>query len=463
MAKEIIMPKFGFTQEESTIVAWLKQEGDRVEKGEPIAECTTDKVNMEIEAPEDGILGGIRYPAGATVPVTEIIAYVLQEGETLPEASAAAAPAAPAAEAVPAAPPRDDADAGEAGATPLARRIAEAEGVDLSAVVGTGAGGKVTREDVERYVAAMRTAEPADGKVRATPAARRAAREQGLDLAAIAGSGPRGRVQEADVLAAAEAQAAAAPAPVAGPVPTSAPQPAVPVAAPVGEPQVIPLEGMRRTIAQRMQQSYQQAPHVSFTLDVDMTKAIAFREYASQRIPEGQPRISMTALIIKAVAWALRQHPMVNSYLIRDEILVMPDVNVGMAVALEDGLIVPVIRNADRKGLVQIGQEVVDLSRRARSGELRPEEVADGTFTVSNLGMFGIDRFTAIINPPQVGILAVGRIAKRFVPGENDEPVAKPLMTVTLVTDHRVIDGAQSAQFVATLRDALEEPASILL
>ncbi|MGB4676771.1 MAG: biotin/lipoyl-containing protein, partial [Aggregatilineales bacterium] len=142
MAKEIIMPKFGFTQEESTIVAWLKQEGDRVEKGEPIAECTTDKVNMEIEAPEDGILGGIRYPAGATVPVTEIIAYVLQEGETLPEASAAAAPAAPAAEAVPAAPPRDDADAGEAGATPLARRIAEAEGVDLSAVVGTGAGGK---------------------------------------------------------------------------------------------------------------------------------------------------------------------------------------------------------------------------------------------------------------------------------------------------------------------------------
>jgi len=463
MAKEIIMPKFGFTQEESTIVAWLKQEGDRVEKGEPIAECTTDKVNMEIEAPEDGILGGIRYPAGATVPVTEIIAYVLQEGETLPEASATAAPAAPAAEAVPAAPPRDDADAGEAGATPLARRIAEAEGVDLSAVVGTGAGGKVTREDVERYVAAMRTAEPADGKVRATPAARRAAREQGLDLAAIAGSGPRGRVQEADVLAAAEAQAAAAPAPVAGPVPTSAPQPAVPVAAPVGEPQVIPLEGMRRTIAQRMQQSYQQAPHVSFTLDVDMTKAIAFREYANQRIPEGQPRISMTALIIKAVAWALRQHPMVNSYLIRDEILVMPDVNVGMAVALEDGLIVPVIRNADRKGLVQIGQEVVDLSRRARSGELRPEEVADGTFTVSNLGMFGIDRFTAIINPPQVGILAVGRIAKRFVPGENDEPVAKPLMTVTLVTDHRVIDGAQSAQFVATLRDALEEPASILL
>ncbi len=454
MAKEIIMPKFGFTQEESTIVAWLKQEGDPVEKGEPIAECTTDKVNMEIEAPEDGILGGIRYPAGATVPVTEIIAYVLQEGEAPPEAPVPAASAAPAAEEAPAAPPRDDADGGAADATPLARRIAEAEGVDLSAVAGTGAGGKVTREDVERYVAAMRTADPADGKVRATPAARRVAREQGLDLAAIAGSGPRGRVQEADALAAAEAQTAAT---------APALQPVAPAIAPAGEPQVIPLEGMRRTIAQRMQQSYQQAPHVSFTLDVDMTKAIAFREYANQRVPEGQPRISMTALILKAVAWALRQHPMVNSYLLRDEILVMPDVNVGMAVALEDGLIVPVIRNADRKGLVQIGQEVVDLSRRARSGELRPEEVADGTFTVSNLGMFGIDRFTAIINPPQVGILAVGRIAKRFVPGENDEPVAKPLMTVTLVTDHRVIDGAQSAQFIATLRDALEEPASILL
>lgn len=459
MAKEIIMPKFGFTQEDSTIVAWLKDEGDVVEKGEPIAECTTDKVNMEIEAPEDGILGGIRYPAGATVPVTEIIAYVLQEGETAPAevAPAEAQASAPAAAPEETGPAGDGVQADAAGATPLARRVAEAEGVDLAAVAGTGTGGKVTREDVERYVEATRAADAAGGKVRATPAARRVAREHGLDLAEVTGSGPRGRVQEADAVAAAEAQTAA---PAVTPARPAAP---VPAPAPMGEPQAIPLEGMRRTIAERMQQSYQQAPHVSFTLDVDMTKAIAFREYANQRVPEGQPRISMTALILKAVAWALRQHPMVNSYLLRDEILVMPEVNVGMAVALDDGLIVPVIRNADRKGLVQIGQEVVDLSRRARSGELRPEEVSDGTFTVSNLGMFGIDRFTAIINPPQVGILAVGRIAKRFVPGENDEPVAKPLMTVTLVTDHRVIDGAQSAQFIATLRDALEEPASILL
>lgn len=449
MAKAVIMPKFGFTQDESTLVAWLKHEGDAVEKGEPIAECTTDKVNMEIEAPEDGVLGGIRYEAGATVPVTEVIAYVLQEGEPVPE-EAAAAPATPATGE--AAEPATT--AGEPTVTPLARRIAEAEGIDLAAVAGSGAGGKITREDVERYAAAAQQAAAEDGKVRATPAARRVAREERLDLASIEGSGPRGRVQEADALAAAQARTATAAAPG---------RAAAPYPAPVGEPQVIPLEGMRRTIAERMQQSYQQAPHVTFTLDADMTQAIALREYANERLPAGEPRLSMTAVIVKAAAWALRQHPLVNSYLHNGEIYVMPEVNVGMAVALDEGLIVPVIRRADQKGLRQIGREVVDLSQRARSGELRPEEVVDGTFTVSNLGMFGIDRFTAILNPPQVGILAVGRIARRFVPDENDQPVVKPLMTLTLVTDHRVIDGAQSAQFLATLAEALQEPASILL
>lgn len=451
MAKEIIMPKFGFTQDDSTIVAWLKNEGDPVEKGEPIAECTTDKVNMEIEAPEDGILGGIRYQAGETVPVTEVIAYVLQEGESAPT-GAAAKPAAEAAEPAAEA-PAEPAPASGAGplVTPIARRVAEAEGVDLSAVTGSGAGGRITREDVEAAARSVKAA-PADGKTRATPAARRAARETGVDLAGVAGSGPRGRVQEADVLAA-EPAPAAAPAAALAPVRL----------APTGEPQVVPLEGMRKTIAERMQQSYQQAPHVNFTLDVDMTEAIAFREYANERVPEGEPRISMTALIVKAVAWSLRQHPVLNSYLRGSDVYVMPDVNVGMAVALDDGLIVPVIHQADRKGLFEIAREVVDLSRRARAGELRPEDVTDGTFTVSNLGMFGIDRFTAIINPPQTGILAVGRIAKRFVPGANDEPVARPLMTLTLVTDHRVVDGAQSAQFIATLRDALEEPASLIL
>jgi len=452
LAKAVIMPKFGFTQEEGTIVRWLVKEGDTVEQGDPLAEVTTDKINMEVEAPVGGIVGGIRYPEGAVVPVTKVICYLLAPGEAVPAedepvpAEASAAPPAPAETAPPV-------TAGPVSVTPVARRIAEVEGVDLSAVTGSGPGGKITRQDVERQL----TAAKGDGKVRATPAARRLAQEAGLDLSTIQGSGPRGRVQGSDV------QAALATRPVAPqPVPVAAftmPQPAFAV----GEPVIVPLEGMRRTIAQRLQASYQQAVHITFTLDVDMTKAITFRELANQRLPEGHPGVSLTALIVKAVAWALRRYPLLNSYLQNDQIIMIPAVNVGVAVALPDGLIVPVVKNADQKGLLQIGAEVADLSQRARAGALRPEDVADGTFTVSNLGMFGIDHFTAIINPPQVGILAVGRTAKRFVPDENDQPVARPIMTMTLSVDHRVIDGAQAAQFATTLREALEEPASILL
>lgn len=439
MAKPVFMPKFGFVQEESTIVQWLKKEGDVVEKGDPIVEVTTDKINMEVEAPADGILGGIRYHAGDEVPVTEVIAYILAEGEEVPQVD----------EPVPAAAEPSVGEGAPVGtqpespvaATPVARRLADAESVDLAQVVGSGAGGKITREDVAQFVAARGRPTMGDGKLRATPAARRAARERGLDLATVVGSGPQGRIQRADV----ERSAAMS----------------IPIVA--GEPTIIPLEGMRRTIAERLQAAYQQAPHITFTLDIDMSKAIAFRDYANERVPEGQPRVSMTAVLVRACAWALRQHPLLNSYLRGERIYVMPDVNVGVAVALEEGLIVPVVRDADRKGLVQIGAEVVDLSTRARANRLRPEDVADGTFTVSNLGMFGIDRFTAILNPPQVGILAVGRIAKRFVPDEDDQPVARPMMTVTLVVDHRVVDGALAAQFVATLRDALEEPTRLLL
>ncbi len=451
MAKEIIMPKFGFTQEESTIVAWLKKEGEFVEQGDPVAEVTTDKINMEVEAPATGILGGIRYQAGETVPVTEVIAYILAEGEAPPKE----APSKPAA--VPAAAPSEPEAPAAApvapAATPVARRVAEAQGVDLSAVTGTGIGGKITRQDVESYAASPDEVAAAGGKVRATPAARRVAREQGLDLAAVEGTGPRGRIQEADVLAA----LASAPARAAAP---AAPRPA-PI--PAGEAVVIPLEGMRRTIAERLQASYQEAPHIMLTVDVDMTKAIAFREYANQHVPDDQPRISMTAVIVKAVAWALREYPALNAYLTGDQFIMLPDVNVGMAVALPDGLIVPVIHHADQKGLRQIGNEVADLTRRAREGRLRPTDVTDGTFTVSNLGMYGIDHFTAILNPPQVGILAVGNTTRRFVPGENDQPVVRPIMTMTLSVDHRVIDGALAAQFVTAVRDALEEPASILL
>jgi pyruvate dehydrogenase E2 component (dihydrolipoamide acetyltransferase) len=213
---------------------------------------------------------------------------------------------------------------------------------------------------------------------------------------------------------------------------------------------------MRRTIAQRMQASWQQIPHILFTLDIDMTAAAAMREQYNARFGGGQAVVSMTAVLVKAIAASLRQHPMLNSYFRDDQILMLPYVNVGVAVALEEGLIVPVVREADTKSLYQIGQEVSDLSRRAREGSLRPEDVVDGTFTLSNLGMFGVDHFTAIINPPQVAILAAGRIARRFVPDEAGRPVARSMMTVTLSADHRAVDGAIAARFLATLRGILE-------
>lgn len=416
MPQPIIMPKFGFTQEESTIVAWLKQAGDTVEKGEPICEVTTDKVDMEIESPGDGILAGLRCAPGDTVPVTTVIATLLAPGESLPETDA------------------------ESAATPLARRIAAAEGVDLAKVAGSGPRGRITRHDVERRIAAPQDTSDGGRRVRATPAARRVVREHGLALAEISGSGPRGRVQAADALAA---------------VPAAPPSPR-------REPVRVPLEGMRRTIAERMQRSAQQAPHITLTLDVDMSKALALRDYAGKRETEGM-RLSLTALIVKAAAWALSEHPALNAYLVDDAILLLPEINVGVAVALEEGLIVPVIRDADRKGLRTIDAELTALATRARAGELAAQDVADGTFTVSNLGMFGIDRFTAILNPPQVGILAVGRVATRFVPDAEGRPLAHPLMTLTLSADHRAVDGAVAARFLSALQGALEEPARILL
>ena len=444
MAKPIIMPRFGMTQEDATIVRWLKKEGERVENGDPICEVTTDKVNMEVEAPVDGILTGLCYAEGETVPVTEIIAYILAEGEALPASTKPAA-----ATAVPVALEQAGSAAGvlraapDVRATPVARRIADAASVDLAAVLPSGMDGKITRQDVERYIS-ERQIQPGMGKVRATPAARRLAQQHQVDLGQISGTGLAGRVQGWDVQAAVAQQVK----------PALAAQPPIPVTAPLIEGvSEIKLEGMRRTIAQRMQASWQQIPHIMFTIDIEMTQAEAMRQRFNVRLGGG---ISMTAVLVKACAAALRQHPVLNSYFREDRILVMPELNVGVAVALEQGLIVPVVRQADEKGLLQIGQEVSDLSRRARDGVLRPEDVMDGTFTISNLGMLGVDNFTAIINPPQVAILAVGRIAPRFVPDEAGRPALRSMMTVTLSVDHRAVDGAAAARFLATLRGILE-------
>jgi pyruvate dehydrogenase E2 component (dihydrolipoamide acetyltransferase) len=432
MPVPVIMPKFEMAQESGKVLRWLKQEGEAVTKGEAILEVETDKVAMEVEAPASGTLVGIRVGPGAVVPIGQPIAYILLPGEVwegAPGASPAASPA------------------GAPRATPVAERIAQAHGVDLSAVPGTGPGGRVTKADVEAFLAQR----AAEGKVKAAPAARRLARELGVDLQQVEGTGPGGRIQSEDVRRAAEALRA-------GVSPEALEAPARPAIR-----RRVPLVGMRRIIAERMSRSVREAPQFTVSIDVEMGRAMAIVEdLAAWAEREGGPRVTLTALLVKACAWALRRHPALNATLEGEEILEWEDVNIGVAVAVPEGLVVPVIPEADRRGVWEIARMLEEKVGRAREGRLRPEDVQGGTFTLSNLGMYGIDRFTAILNPPQAGILAVGRVAKRPVVGEGDEVVVRPVATLTLTADHRVIDGAQAAQFMETLRAVLERPGLLL-
>ena len=456
MAKEIIMPKFGFTQEESEILEWLKQDGDKVDKGDPIAVVSTDKISMEVEAPESGIIGGIRYKVGDVVPVTRIIAYVLQPGEKAPEtdaeapASQAETPAALAMEEMAAQPAAGTATVAFT-ISPVAQRLAADLNIDASQISGSGRDGQVTKKDVEDFAAALKAGA---GKVNATPAARRIAQEKGVNLQALNGSGPSGRIQAADVSSARVSAPAAQPAMAAAPS-----MGAVPGLKVLKE---IPLVGMRRTIAQNMQRSMQQAPHMFMQVDVEMDAAEGLRKLANQNKVADAPKISVTALIVKAVAWALKQNPIINSQYTDEKILEYADINIGIATALDNGLIVPVIHHADSKDLVEISRELSDLAQRARSNKLQPDDLSGGTFTISNLGMFGIDRFTAIINPPQSAILAVGKMNKVFVPDENDQPVLQRQVAFTLSADHRVMDGSQAAKFLTDLKDSLLNLGEIL-
>ncbi len=452
MPTPIIMPKFEMAQETGTIMRWVKQNGDNILRGEPIMEVETDKVVMDVEAPEDGILAGATAAEGDVIPVATVIAYVLQPGESLPDdiaAPAAEKPGVPEAaiEAV-------ASSATDPKATPVARRRAAAAGIDIASVPAPG-DGKVTRQHVEAFLSGQNghpAALAAGPRPYATPAARRAATEAGLDLTTVTGSGPDGRIQEVDVSDAAQATPVQPLAPAATPVPAS------------GER--VPLQGMRRTIATRLLDSYQSIPHVMFTVTADMSAMQTERTALNtDAAAAGLPKVSMTALLVKVVAWALARHPLVNASLIDESIEYHDDVNVGMAVALDDGLIVPVIHNADTLGIQAIGAAVGDLTQRARAGSLSLADVQGGTFTISNLGMLGIDQFTAIINPPQSAILAVGRTVKEPVVVETetgDEVVVRPRMKMTLSVDHRIIDGAVAAQFLQDVVRGLERPSRLL-
>jgi len=401
MATEVIMPKVDMVMDEGTFVEWLKGEGDTVEKGEPLFVILTDKANIELEAPASGILAGLRARPDDVIPVSEVIAYILEPGEALPTAETR--PTAPAEVPIAAEP-----------------RVAEAP-------------------------------RPGEGKVRATPVARRLAAELGIDLSQVAGRGPQGRIHKADVLA------------FAGPLrEVTAPPLAAPVLHAVlpearrGE--VVPLAGPRRIIAERMAHSASTAPHIALSLRVDMSEAARLRDRLLEPLQQKTGyRLSFTTILARAVAAVLPQHPYLNSSLHGEEIILWEDVHLGVATSVEEVLIVPVIREAQRKSLEQILVALGDLTERARARRLTPAEMTGSTFTLSNLGMFGVESFTAIINPPEAAILAVGKIVDTPVSVEG-EIVLRPLLQLTLSADHRLVDGVAAARFLADLKTTLENP-----
>jgi len=442
MPVPFIMPKFDMDQEKATIISWSKKEGDFVKFDESVLTVETEKVAIDVPAPASGTLAGIRFKDGDVVPVTKVIAYILKEGETfadLPKADLLPAPSKP--EITPVSQPVPVPQTASVNATPIAIRMAKEEGVNLSKVPASG--DRVTREDVERFIANQKTI----GRVTvpATPSARRVARESGIALEMVAGSGPRGRVQSADVLATVK----------------SVPSPAV---TNEREAEVIPLTSIRRTIAERMQQSFQESPHIALTVDVDMTEAEnARKRFNLQAEKMGQPRITITALIIKVVAWALVRNPYINASFHGDSILLWKDVNIGVATAVPQGLVVPILKCVDHLGIGEINLHLIELADKARDNKLRLEDVQGGTFTISNLGMFGIRQFRAVINPPESAILAVGSVVRRpIVVDDQDRVEVRPMLSLTLSADHRVIDGIVAARFLADLVAGLESPAMLL-
>jgi pyruvate dehydrogenase E2 component (dihydrolipoamide acetyltransferase) len=447
MPVPFIMPKFDMDQERAKIASWEKHDGEWVQADEVVLVVETDKVAIEVPAPASGRLAGIRYQAGDEVAVTTVIAYILKDGEALPGAPEPARATTAANAAAPA-------------ATPVAVRAAQALGVNLAEV--PAAGKRVRRDDVERYAArhdppargvqgAAQPVGPAPGRVAvaATPAARRLARELEAPLGEVPGRGPRGRVQAADVIAFREAQAARM----------------ATAMAPTGRPaEIVPLTGMRQTIAERMQASFHDAPHIALTLDVDAGALEACRARLSALAErEGAAKVSLTALLVKCAAWALRRHPYLNASLQAGSIYLWQDINIGVATALEPGLIVPVIRQADARPVREIARALHDLTTRAKAGRLGLADVQHGTFTLSNLGMFGIHHFRAIINPPESAILAVGRVMRKpVVINAQDEIAVRPMLTLTLSADHRVVDGVTAARFLTDLAQALEAPDTLL-
>ncbi len=458
MATSVIMPALEMTQESGRLVSWLKSEGETVTKGEPIMEIETDKVTIEIEASASGILGGVLVKENDVVPVGQTIAWILAPGEKVPTSSPS------------------DSQSGRAStvaargeskskttevpsrtvaleASPLARNIADEHGIDLALVKSNGK--RIEKADVLAYINAARQTVPqpfdqTQGKpasvstnisspmhlIPASPKARRFASERGIDISTIKGSGPNGAVLVADV-----------------------PLEAVGVgsAGSLETPSTV-----WRVMAERMTASWTTVPHFYLIREVDASRLI---EWRTRMVPVAEKQSGIkptyTDLLVKLIGFTLRGHPRVNAAWANGSIQYNKDINVGLAAAVDDGLMVPVIRHADRSSIIEIAAQRKDLIERAQNRKLRPVDISDGTFTLSNLGMYNVDTFNAIVNTPQAAILAVGRIAERVVPVKG-QPAIRSMMTVSLSCDHRVVDGARAAQFLNDLVILIEEPFGML-
>ncbi len=459
MATPVILPALGMAQETGKIVRWLKAEGEQVTKGEPLVEIETDKATVELEAPASGLLSAVTAAADDEVPVGHSIAEIRSEADAINRSLPQHTGYQQEADAV----NRSLQKEGQK-ASPLASRIAAEHNLDLSRVTPTGK--RIQKADVLTYLQTQETmatqhngasvsAEPvarisetpvtsSPRLLMASPKARRLAREQGLELSALTGTGPNGAILSADVLSAK--------------TPTDTVGADVSRPRPVDPSETLEVSNIWRIMAERTTQSWTSVPHFYLVREVNVSRLVAWREQVMKR---SATKVTYTDLLVKIVASALRLHPRINATWNAGKISVKSDIHIGLAVAIEDGLVVPVIHQADTLSLAEIAERRIALVAKAQTGKLRPQDMSDGTFTISNLGMYNVDAFNAIINQPQAAILAVGRIAERIVPLHGQASI-QPMMTLTLSCDHRALDGAHGAQFLDSIGSFVEEPLGLL-
>lgn len=401
------MPALGMAQDVGVLLRWLKEEGETIQAGEALMEVATDKVDVQVEAPASGVLAGVSAQAGDEIPVGQVIGFIVASG-------AASSPTGP-----------------ERTASPVAARMAAEHGIDLAQVPATGE--RIVKENVVAHLKVQRAGAAAPStaaRVLASPKARRLARERGIDLAAVAGSGPQGAVLAADIA-----------------------DPPTALSSEPPQTTEVPVSRIWQVMAQCLTESWTTIPHFYLLREVDASRLKDWRN----ALAHVTTKITYTDLLIKLVALSLRAQPRLNASFANGTISANPDIHIGFAMAVEDGLLVPIVHNADQRRVESIAECRIDRIKRAHRGELQPADFAGGTFTISNLGMYGVDAFNAIVNPPQAAILAVGRIADRVVAVEG-QPAVLPMLTLTLSCDHRVVDGVQAAQFLDHLAGLIEEP-----